>query len=36
MPALKFSEIIFILDELGSMESVKGDAIGGFNSFLEE
>lgn len=29
------TEIIFILDESGSMSSVKGDTIGGFNEFIE-
>jgi len=29
-------EIVFILDRSGSMASIKNDAIGGFNSFLEE
>jgi len=29
------AEIIFILDESGSMSSVKGDTIGGFNEFIE-
>lgn len=30
------TEIIFILDESGSMDSVRSDTIGGFNSFLED
>ena len=30
------TEIIFILDKSGSMWSIKQDAIGGFNSFVEE
>lgn len=30
------TEIVFILDKSGSMNSIKDDAIGGFNSFLEE
>ena len=31
-----FSEIICIIDRSGSMHSIKSDAIGGFNTFLEE
>ena len=31
-----YSEIICILDRSGSMHSVREDAIGGFNTFLEE
>ncbi|MBF0231452.1 MAG: hypothetical protein HQK65_00240 [Desulfamplus sp.] len=30
------SEIICIIDRSGSMESIRNDAIGGFNAFLEE
>ena len=30
------SELVFILDRSGSMESMCAEAIGGFNSFLEE
>jgi hypothetical protein len=30
------SEIICIIDRSGSMESIKSDAIGGFNSFISE
>lgn len=30
------TEIVFILDKSGSMQSIKTDAIGGFNAFLEE
>lgn len=30
------TEIVFILDRSGSMNSIKNDAIGGFNAFLEE
>ncbi|MBF0242657.1 MAG: VWA domain-containing protein [Desulfamplus sp.] len=30
------SEIICIIDRSGSMETIKNDAIGGFNTFLEE
>lgn len=30
------TEIVCILDRSGSMQSIKADAIGGFNSFLEE
>lgn len=30
------TEIVFILDKSGSMNSIKDDAIGGFNSFVEE
>lgn len=29
------SQIVFVLDESGSMSSVKGDTIGGFNEFIE-
>lgn len=31
-----FTSIAIVLDESGSMQSTKQDAIGGFNSFLEE
>jgi len=31
-----FSEIVCIIDRSGSMGSIKTDAIGGFNTFLEE
>ncbi|ADO83918.1 vWA domain-containing protein [Ilyobacter polytropus] len=31
----KYHEIICIIDRSGSMESIKSDAIGGFNSFIE-
>lgn len=31
-----FTEIVFILDESGSMHSLKADTIGGFNSMLEK
>jgi uncharacterized protein YegL len=30
------TEIVFILDKSGSMQRIKHDAIGGFNSFIEE
>ena len=30
------TEIVCIIDKSGSMEAVKEDAIGGFNSFLRE
>lgn len=30
------SEIVFILDMTGSMQNLKDDAVGGFNSFMEE
>lgn len=30
------TEIVFILDKSGSMWSIKDDAIGGFNNFIEE
>ena len=33
---LGYTEIVCILDESGSMNSIKEDAIGGFNSFLNE
>jgi len=29
-------EIVLIIDKSGSMEAVKDDAMGGFNSFLKE
>lgn len=32
---LKKTEIVFILDKSGSMYSIKDDAIGGFNSFID-
>jgi uncharacterized protein YegL len=32
----KRTEIVFILDKSGSMQSIKSDAIGGFNAFVEE
>ena len=32
----KLCEIVFILDESGSMGSVKDDTIGGFNEFIEQ
>jgi len=31
-----FSEIVCVIDRSGSMEAIKTDAIGGFNSFVEE
>jgi uncharacterized protein YegL len=31
----KYHEIICIIDRSGSMEAIKSDAIGGFNSFIE-
>lgn len=31
-----FTEIVFILDESGSMADLKGDTIGGFNSLMEK
>jgi Mg-chelatase subunit ChlD len=30
------TEIVFVVDKSGSMSSIKNDAIGGFNSFLDE
>lgn len=30
------TEIVFILDKSGSMQSIKSDAVGGFNQFLTE
>lgn len=30
------TEIVFILDQSGSMDMIKSDVIGGFNSFIEE
>lgn len=32
----KLTEIVFVLDKSGSMQSIKDDAIGGFNSFVEK
>src|SRR6185312_9076876 len=32
----KVTEIVFILDRSGSMQSIKSDAIGGFNAFIAE
>lgn len=31
-----FTEIVFILDESGSMEALKSDTVGGFNSLIEK
>lgn len=31
-----FTEIVFILDESGSMSNLKSDTIGGFNSLIEK
>ena len=31
-----FTEIVFVLDESGSMSSLKSDTIGGFNSLIEK
>jgi len=36
MPKEGLTEIVCIIDKSGSMEAVKEDAIGGFNSFLKE
>lgn len=30
------TEIVCIIDKSGSMHSIKNDAIGGFNTFIEE
>jgi uncharacterized protein YegL len=35
MPKQNHTEIVCIIDRSGSMESIKTDAIGGFNTFLE-
>ncbi|MGG1659551.1 vWA domain-containing protein [Brevibacillus sp. NRS-1366] len=35
MPKQGLTEIIAIIDKSGSMDSIKSDAIGGFNTFLE-
>jgi len=35
MPRKDFTEIICIIDRSGSMDRIKEDAIGGFNTFLE-
>ena len=32
----KYQEIICIIDRSGSMESIRDDAIGGFNAFIAE
>jgi hypothetical protein len=32
----KENHVVFLLDQTGSMESCKGDTIGGFNNFLKE
>jgi uncharacterized protein YegL len=36
MPNQNLTEIVMIVDRSGSMESIKDDAQGGFNSFIEE
>jgi uncharacterized protein YegL len=36
MPKQNLTEIVAVIDKSGSMHAVKSDAIGGFNSFLEE
>lgn len=36
MKKKKFNKIVFLLDETGSMDSIKTDTIGGFNTFLEK
>jgi uncharacterized protein YegL len=36
MPKKNHAEIICILDRSGSMQSIASDAIGGFNTFIEE
>jgi uncharacterized protein YegL len=36
MPKKDHTEIICVIDRSGSMSSIKTDAIGGFNTFLEE
>ncbi|MDD5638170.1 MAG: hypothetical protein PHD84_10225, partial [Atribacterota bacterium] len=35
MTKQNYTEIVCIIDRSGSMESIKTDAIGGFNTFLE-
>jgi hypothetical protein len=35
MATKKTTLVTFVLDETGSMESIKDDTIGGFNSYLE-
>jgi len=35
MPKSGLTAIAVVMDQSGSMQSIKGDAIGGFNSFLE-
>ena len=32
----KITNVVFLLDQTGSMNSCKKDTIGGFNQFLEE
>lgn len=36
MPKTNLTEIVAIIDKSGSMWSIAGDAIGGFNQFIEE
>lgn len=36
MPKKDLTEIVFILDRSGSMNAIKTDAIGGFNTFVDE
>jgi hypothetical protein len=36
MPRKNHTEIVCIIDRSGSMESIRSDAIGGFNAFIEE
>jgi hypothetical protein len=36
MIGAKNTEIICIIDNTGSMSNIRSDAIGGFNSFLED
>jgi hypothetical protein len=36
MPRIDFTDITIILDRSGSMESVAGDTIGGFNRFVQD
>jgi uncharacterized protein YegL len=36
VPKENLTEIIVVMDKSGSMDSIKGDAMGAFNTFLEE
>jgi hypothetical protein len=36
MPKKDHTELVCILDRSGSMEAIRNDAVGGFNTFLKE